>query len=138
MCNIEIGESVPGTWEPLPCFMVNAEVETSWQPSIRRNGQRPNGERASSKIAWAPSQSVSCIPIQVTAWLEPGSAGTRPLFDRRAWLLKKSSVNADLIRFVIRTKPTKPSGGSGRMPQAECHPGPLSRRGRKFPEMYLA
>lgn len=69
MWNIEIGESVPGTWEPLPCFMVNAEVETSWQPSIHRNGQRPNGERASSKFAWAPSQSVSCIPIQVTAWI---------------------------------------------------------------------
>lgn len=134
MWNIEIGESVPGTWEPLPCFMANTEVETSWQPSIRRNSKMPNGERANSTTAWDPE----ILNLYLASPKQPGSAGTRPLFNRRDRFLEKSSVNADLIRYVIGTKPTKPSGGSGRMPQAEYHPGPPLRRGQEFSEMYLA
>lgn len=134
MWNIEIGESVPGTWEPLPCFMAYTEVETSWQPSIRRNSKRPSGERAGSTIPWDPE----ILNLYLASPKVPGSAGTRPLFDRRDRMLKKSSVNADLIRDVIGTKPTKLSGGSGRMPQAEHHPGSSLRRGQEFSEMYLA
>lgn len=79
MWNIEIGESVPGTWEPLPWFMANAEVETSWQPSIRRNSKSPNGERASFKIAWAPE----ILNLYLATLKQPGSTETRLQLDRK-------------------------------------------------------
>lgn len=46
MWNIEIGEPVPETWEPLSSVLANADVETSWQHGVGCNDRSSIGECA--------------------------------------------------------------------------------------------
>lgn len=104
MWNIEIGEPVPGTWEPLSSVLANADVETSWQHGVGCDDKSPNGECAYFQNCVGPrdsqSASVSCIPK--TAWIFWKATAIQ----HEGLVSQGLLVNADLTRYVIGTKPS--------------------------------
>lgn len=94
--NIEIGETVPGPWEPLlmdygKCR--SGDLVATWHSLQEQTAQPGNVLGPKGCVGPRNSQSVSLSCIPKTAWI----CWTRPQFERRDELLRSFSMNVELI-----------------------------------------